>query len=70
MTYHIFIDNLFSSPDIFRYLRKMGIGATGTCRNHSGIYEGLAKMKSNVSGKTLPWGSLTTVPSADNIVSI
>lgn len=70
MTYHVFIDNLFSSPDLFRYLWQMGIGATSTCRIHSGIYEGLAKMKSDGSGKTLRWGSLTTVPTADNIESI
>ncbi|RKK67067.1 hypothetical protein BFJ63_vAg15837 [Fusarium oxysporum f. sp. narcissi] len=29
-TYHMFVDNLFSSSDLFRCLRKHGHGATGT----------------------------------------
>jgi hypothetical protein len=31
-TYHVFTDNLFSSPQLFRHLRQLGIGATGTTR--------------------------------------
>ncbi|POR30845.1 Uncharacterized protein TPAR_08914, partial [Tolypocladium paradoxum] len=37
-TYHVFMDNLFSSPALFLALRKLGIGATGTARINSGLY--------------------------------
>jgi hypothetical protein len=28
--YHVIIDNLFSSPNLFKALRIIGVGATGT----------------------------------------
>ncbi|KFA81998.1 hypothetical protein S40288_10136, partial [Stachybotrys chartarum IBT 40288] len=37
--YHVFLDNLFSSPHLFRALRKQGIAATGTARVNCGIYK-------------------------------
>jgi hypothetical protein len=36
-TYHVFLDNLFSSPDLFIVLREMKVGVTGTYRTDSGI---------------------------------
>ncbi|KAF5541353.1 ac transposable element-derived 4 [Fusarium phyllophilum] len=36
-TYHVFTDNLFSSPHLFRRLRQLGYGATGTARPNCGI---------------------------------
>ena len=36
--YHVFLDNLFSSTDLFRALRLRGWGATGTARANSGLY--------------------------------
>jgi hypothetical protein len=44
-TYHVFVDNLFSSPPLFRNLRKQGYGATGTARTDSGIHEELVSDK-------------------------
>ncbi|KAF6518360.1 hypothetical protein HZS61_002438 [Fusarium oxysporum f. sp. conglutinans] len=44
-TYHVFVDNLFSSPDLFRSLRQHGHGATGTARSNCGIYNGLVEAK-------------------------
>ncbi|EXL64793.1 hypothetical protein FOPG_18956 [Fusarium oxysporum f. sp. conglutinans race 2 54008] len=32
LTYHVFTDNLFSSPNLFRALQEAGCGATGTAR--------------------------------------
>src|SRR4029450_4176008 len=49
-TYHVFVDNLFSSPPLFRNLRKQGYGATGTARTNSGISEELVRDK-NDDGK-------------------
>ncbi|KAJ3453257.1 hypothetical protein MRS44_017504 [Fusarium solani] len=49
-TYHVFVDNLFSSPPLFRNLRKQGYGATGTARTNSGIHEELVRDK-NDDGK-------------------
>ncbi|KAI7772027.1 hypothetical protein LZL87_011720 [Fusarium oxysporum] len=36
-THHVFTDNLFSSPQLFRLLRQLGHGATGTARPNCGI---------------------------------
>ncbi|EXK77540.1 hypothetical protein FOQG_17745 [Fusarium oxysporum f. sp. raphani 54005] len=40
-TYQLFVDNLFSSSDLFRSLRKYGHGATGTARPNYGIHKEL-----------------------------
>ena len=52
--YHIFIDNLFSSPNLFRALREAGHGATGTARPNCGITKELkfakGKDKAGASG--------------------
>ncbi|WAO97069.1 Hypothetical protein NCS54_01477500 [Fusarium falciforme] len=44
-TYHVFVDNLFSSSDLFRSLRKHGHGATGTARPDCGIHKELQQDK-------------------------
>jgi hypothetical protein len=36
-THHVFTDNLFSSLQLFRLLRQLGHGATGTARPNCGI---------------------------------
>jgi hypothetical protein len=36
-THHVFTDNLFSSPQLFRLLQQLGHGATGTARPNCGI---------------------------------
>ncbi|KAK1995141.1 hypothetical protein LX36DRAFT_659925, partial [Colletotrichum falcatum] len=33
--YHVYLDNLFSSPQLFWALRQQGVGASGTCRKDS-----------------------------------
>ena len=40
-TYHVFVDNLFLSSDLFRSLRNHGHGATGTARKNCGIHKEL-----------------------------
>jgi hypothetical protein len=44
-TYHIFLDNLFSAPDLLIVLRHLGVGATGTCRTNCGLYSRLIKVQ-------------------------
>ena len=44
-TYHVFMDNLFTSPPLFATLRQQGIAATGTCRAKAGIFEPFIQAK-------------------------
>src|SRR5205809_5383169 len=44
-TYHVFLNNLFSSPKLFLVLRNLGIGASGTARVNSGIFHKLVQEK-------------------------
>ncbi|KAJ3454091.1 hypothetical protein MRS44_017985 [Fusarium solani] len=43
--YHVFVDNLFSSSDLIRSLRKHDHGATGTARPNCGIHKELQQDK-------------------------
>lgn len=71
-TYHVFLDNLFSAPDLFVVLRHIGIGATGTCRTNCGLYSRLVKLKEDdKKGKTdWPWGQIEAWPTLDNKVMV
>lgn len=68
--YHVFLDNLFSSPDLFVVLRDLNVGATGTCRVNCGLFEQLVELKkADNKGKLhWVWGQLETVPTPDNKV--
>jgi hypothetical protein len=70
LTYHVFVDNLFSSPDLFRSLRQHGHGATGTARPNCGIYKGLADAKkADKAGKSgFQFNEIKVIPTADNQV--
>jgi hypothetical protein len=72
-TYHVFLDNLFSSPQLFRQLRQLhlGVGATGTARTNAGLYERLVKAKEDdrQGHKMWPWGQLQAWPTEDNLVN-
>ncbi|KAH7464559.1 hypothetical protein FOMA001_g17643 [Fusarium oxysporum f. sp. matthiolae] len=69
-TYHVFVDNLFSSPDLFRSLRQPGHGATGTARSNCGIYNGLVEAKrADKAGKSgFQFNEIKVIPTADNQV--
>ncbi|KAI8648825.1 DDE-Tnp-1-7 domain-containing protein [Fusarium sp. Ph1] len=70
-TYHVFVDNLFSSPPLFRNLRKQGYGATGTARANSGIHEELVRDK-NDDGKVkkmYEFNAVKAIPTPDNQVN-
>ena len=44
-TYHVCLDNLFSSPGLFKRLYDAGHAASGTCRMNCGIHEELIAQK-------------------------
>lgn len=69
--YHVYMDNPFSSPDLFVELRRRGIGATGTSRTNCGIYHALvdAKKGDRRGSTQWEWGRLEAVPTADNLVN-
>jgi hypothetical protein len=69
-TYHIFVDNLFSSPPLFRNLRKQGYGATGTARTNSGISEELVNDKNDDGRvkKMYEFNAVKAMPTLDNQV--
>ena len=68
-TYHVYLDNLFTSPDLFRALRDRGAGATGTCRKNSGIFADFVKAKeADTKGQCWQWNTLISVPTPDGLV--
>jgi hypothetical protein len=68
--YHVFLDNLFLSPDLFTVLRALNIGATGTCCINSGIFNRLVQLKKADTNGKLPWywGQIETVLTPNNKV--
>ncbi|EXK24666.1 hypothetical protein FOMG_18628 [Fusarium oxysporum f. sp. melonis 26406] len=50
-TYHVSVDNLFLSSDLFHSLRKHGHGATGTARPNCGIHKKLQQDKKADGGQ-------------------
>ena len=69
--YHVFIDNLFSSANLFRSLRQYGHGATGTARRNCGIYAPFAKLKDDDSAgrRLLQFNEVRMAPTVDNKVA-
>lgn len=70
-TYHVFFDNLFTTPQLLLALRKRGIAATGTARLNSGLYAPfvVAKTADN-KGQLKNWkfNELRAVPMVDDLV--
>ena len=68
--YHVFVDNLFASPDLFRSLRQHGHGATGTARPNCGIYKELAnsKLRDQTGKSGFQFNEIKVVPTPDNQV--
>ncbi|KID95312.1 hypothetical protein MAJ_08707, partial [Metarhizium majus ARSEF 297] len=66
--YHIFLDNLFISPKLFKMLRHKGIGTSGTSRINSGIFSELVDEKKKPDPKK-HWGWIRTVPTQDGLVN-
>ncbi|EXL65810.1 hypothetical protein FOPG_17984 [Fusarium oxysporum f. sp. conglutinans race 2 54008] len=69
--YRVFLDKLFSSSSLFRRLRQLGHGATGTARRNCGLYRLLVKLKAgdNTAAGSIPFNCLKAIPTADNLVN-
>lgn len=70
-SYHVFFDNLFSTPQLLRMLRERGIAATGTARVNSGIYTPFiaAKTRDNTGQLTWAYNEIRAVPTEDDQVN-
>jgi hypothetical protein len=70
--YHVFIDNLFSSPNLFRTLREAGHGATGTAHPNCGITEELklVKGKDKAGASGFKYNEVKSIPTTDNLVCL
>ncbi|EGU87164.1 hypothetical protein FOXB_02318, partial [Fusarium oxysporum f. sp. conglutinans Fo5176] len=70
-THHVFTDNLFSSPQLFRLLRRLGYGATGTARPNSGITTEIKHIKETgklPDGKRLVYNEVLQIAWKDSSV--
>ncbi|RKK77498.1 hypothetical protein BFJ68_g17968 [Fusarium oxysporum] len=70
-TYHVFTDNLFSSPQLFRLLRQLGFGATGTARPNCGISTEMKQIKETgkaPDGTPLRYNEVILIPMPDKQV--
>jgi hypothetical protein len=70
-TYHVFTDNLFSSLQLFRLLRQLGFGATGTARPNCGITTEMKRIKETgkaPDGTTLKYNEVILIPMPDKQV--
>ncbi|KFA55407.1 hypothetical protein S40293_10318 [Stachybotrys chartarum IBT 40293] len=69
-SYHVFLDNLFSSPRLFTALREEGHGATGTARVNCGIFKQLVEAKIHDNkGQCWQWNELRAYATVDNKVN-
>ncbi|EMT60488.1 hypothetical protein FOC4_g10011759 [Fusarium odoratissimum] len=70
-THHVFTDNLFSSPQLFRLLRQLGYGATGTARPNCGITTEMKHIKETgklPDGTPLVYNEVYLIPTYDKKV--
>ena len=66
-SYHVYLDNLFSSPALYKRLREFYIAASGTCRINCGIHEDLVGYK--VRPANMPYLGTIQIPTKDGQVS-
>ncbi|EGU88210.1 hypothetical protein FOXB_01272 [Fusarium oxysporum f. sp. conglutinans Fo5176] len=70
-TYHVFTDNLFSSPQLFRLLRQLRYGATGTARPNCRITTVIKQIKETrklPNSKPLLYNKVYLIPTKDKQV--
>lgn len=69
--YHVFLDNLFSSPALFTYIHTyLGYAATGTARIRSGIDGALVALKKSDNTRDhVTWNRLQTAPYPGGLVN-
>ena len=68
--YIVYLDNLFTSLPLLKYLRNKGWGATRTARTNSGILKEYVDLKAaDKKSDQIPWGTLYHAPIEDNLVN-
>jgi hypothetical protein len=69
--YHVYLDNLFSSPGLFAYLRTyVNCAATGTARTRSGIDEAFVTLKKDDKARDyVQWNQLEIAPYPGGLVN-
>ena len=55
-SYHVWLNNLFSSVPLMKSLANMGIAATGTARTNSGLCRDLIELKRSDHKDSIQWG--------------
>ncbi|RFU33083.1 hypothetical protein B7463_g3217, partial [Scytalidium lignicola] len=67
----LWLDNLFMSVKLAKYLERLKIGCTGTARTNSGIWSKLVqKKKDDKKHDTIPWGTVIEKPTVDGKVNM
>jgi hypothetical protein len=67
----VYLDNLFTNTRLLKYGRTKGWGATGTCTAKSGTLKLFGqKKKKDATKDEIPWGTLWTEPTEDNLVNL
>ena len=66
-SYHVYLDNLFSSPALYKRLRDFRIAASGTCRINCGIHEDIVGLKKKPGD--MPYLGTVQIPTKDGQVS-
>ncbi|CCE34888.1 uncharacterized protein CPUR_08827 [Claviceps purpurea 20.1] len=69
--HHVFFDNLFTTVELLRALRRDGNAATGTARTGSGIWEEHreSKLRDNTGKLDWQYNTLKAIPTSDNLVN-
>ena len=57
LQYGVYLDNLFTSTPLLKYLYEQGYGATGKARMNAGIHVDLVEKKKSDKNDIIKWGS-------------
>ncbi|CZR51599.1 uncharacterized protein PAC_01476 [Phialocephala subalpina] len=69
--YILYLDNLFTNVKLLTYMRKRGVGITGTCTAKSGTLKEFIDIKKKDTKKdTIPWGGLFYEPSPNGEIML
>ena len=69
-SYHLWLDNLFTSTRFLEYMRNhREVGISGTCRLNAGILSEILDLNRHdkaKSGDNVPWGEVLSLPTKSN----
>lgn len=69
-TYHVYLNNLFTSNELFKYLQKEEFAATSTCKITSGVIKDIVTLKKTreKGPNTMSWGTTVAILTESNQV--